>query len=75
MAAHGLQQPHRAGDVHVPVAQRLGHRFAHGLEASEVEHGADASAKVRGFEGSIEIRRRAHITPEQGETAAPRLRP
>ena len=71
MATHGLEQANRAGDVHVPVPQRLGHRFAHGLEAGEVEDGADVAA-VDG-EGTIEVLPGAHVTLDQVETAAPRL--
>src|SRR5574343_98653 len=41
-AVHGLQQGQGAADVVVEVAYRLGHRFAHGLEAGKVDHAIDA---------------------------------
>jgi hypothetical protein len=38
---HGLQQAEAALDVVGVVIQGLGHRLAHGLEAGEVDDGAD----------------------------------
>ena len=36
---HDLAEKERAGHVVLEVAQRLTHRFAHGLQAREMEHG------------------------------------
>ena len=38
MGLHGFEQVAGAAEVHIPVAQRIAHRFAHGLEAGEVDH-------------------------------------
>ena len=43
---HGAHQLARAREVHIPVAQGFGQRFAHGLEAREVDHGIGGLAPL-----------------------------
>ena len=48
MRIHGREQGAGAAEVHIPVAQRFGHRFTHRLKPREVDHGVDPLARCVG---------------------------
>ena len=58
MPFHGCRQDPTAVEVHIPVAQRVGHRFTHGFEPGEVNHAIHWAARA---EGSIQHFRVAQI--------------
>ena len=51
MSVHGRSQDPAAVEVHIPVAQWVGHRFPHGLETGEMNH---AIHRAIAAEGPIE---------------------
>ena len=51
MSIHGRSQDPAAVEVHIPVAQWVGHRFPHGLETGEMNH---AIHRAIAAEGPIE---------------------
>ena len=61
MGLHCFQQLARATEIHVPVTQGLAHRFAHRLEAGEVDHGCDWPAGRGRLEGPLQISSGANV--------------
>ena len=62
----GRQRP-AAVQIHVPVAQGIGDRFAHGLETREVDHAIDRPELA---EGAVEVSRIPYI-PLQNRQCIP----
>jgi len=62
LAAHRLDQQAAAVEVYIPVEQRLLHRFAHRLQAGEMDHPGDGPARWRSRrKRPIEISRVADV--------------
>ena len=75
---HRREERHGAADVDVVVAERLGHRLAHGLQAGEVNHGLDPVApeelvQRRGVADVAADQRRAAVADGGDGVDHPRL--
>ena len=65
---HCVCQATAAAQVHIPVAERVGHGFPHGFEPSEMNHPIHGTCG--GTEHPVEIRCGAHIPLHQSQRFA-----